>query len=384
MVLLVTTLLMVFNLKNRGGTSLSCRLILFLLVLTPGSGCRQGVYRVSNLPTDCLAPLPNNPETLNLAGLADASVSREIIQIGDVLELTMLADYAKLTTTTTPVRVADDGTIVVPLVGKVSVAGLEAKQAEQAIAAESISRGLFRNPCFTLTMKQCRTNKITVVGAVNKPGPVELPRASSSLLSALVAADGLSKDADEEVEIRRTDARAVANQPQGDALYAPDAAGNQVLLASRQQQQQPAAPAVLRINLNSAALGAEKLPELCDGDVVYVAKRMPKPVYVIGLVRKPGEFPYPVNQELRVLDAIALAGGCSNPLAENVLVIRRPPGKLEPIRIAVSLQAAKQGQDNLALAPGDTVSVEQTPVTAVADMIQTFVRIGLGASMSLY
>jgi polysaccharide export outer membrane protein len=104
----------------------------------------------------------------------------------------------------------------------------------------------------------------------------------------------------------------------------------------------------------------------------------------MGLVRKPGEFAFPVNQEIRVLDAIALAGGCSNPLAEDVLVIRRPPGKAEPIRISVSLQAAKQGQDNVALAPGDTVSVEQTPITAVVDAIQTFVRVGLGASMSLY
>ncbi len=205
--LLVITLLMVINDMNRCGTSFSCRLIVFLLFLALGSGCSQGVYRVSNLPTDCLAPLPNNPETLNLAGLADAAVSREIIQIGDVLELTMVADYAKLTTTTTPVRVADDGTIVVPLVGKVAVAGLGSEQAEQAIAAESISRGVFRNPCITLTMKQCRTNKITVVGAVDKPGPVEIPRASSSLLSALVAAGGLSKEADAEVEIRRTDTR---------------------------------------------------------------------------------------------------------------------------------------------------------------------------------
>ena len=130
--------------------------------------------------------------------------------------------------------------------------------------------------------------------------------------------------------------------------------------------------------------GDEKLPDLRDGDVVYVAKRTPKPIYVIGLVRKPGEFPFPMNQEIRVLDAIALAGGCSNPVAEDVLVIRRPPGRAEPVRISVGLQAAKQGQDNVALAPGDTVSVEQTPATAVVDVIQTFIRFGFGASMSLF
>ena len=386
-VLLVDTLLMVITHLSQSETRFSCRLtmpILLLLILC--SGCNSGVYRVSNLPAECLAPSPVNLETINLAGLTETTVSSEIIQLGDVLEVTMVTNYENMTPTTTPVRVANDGTIAVPLVGKVGVAGLEVQQAEQVIAAESVSRGIFRNPCITLTMKQCRTNRITVVGAVDKPGTVDLPRASSSLLNALIAAGGLSKDADSEVEIRRTDARNLPpNQAQGGTLQAADRTGNNLLPASYQQEQTLAAPsAASKVNLKAVGAGTEKLPELHDGDVVYVAKRVPKPVYVIGLVRKPGEFPFPMNQEIRVLDAIALAGGCSNSLAENVLVIRRPPGKAEPIRIAVSLQAAKQGQDNVALAPGDTVSVEQTPVTAVVDCIQTFIRVGFGASMSLF
>jgi polysaccharide export outer membrane protein len=376
---------MIINYLTRCRTRFSCWLtVSILLFLAIGSGCNSA-YRVSNLPADCLAPSPVNTETINLAGLTDTTVSREIIQLGDILEITMVTDYSKLTTTSTPVRVTDDGTIAVPLVGKVSVVGLEIEQAEQVIAGESIMRGVFRNPCITATMKQCRTNRITVVGAVDKPGPVDLPRASSSLLSALIAAGGMNKEADTEIEIRRTDTRNMApNQAQAGMMQAADRNGNGLVLASHQQEQ-PAAPlTVLKVNLNAVAGGAERLPELRDGDIVYVAKRTPKPVYVMGLVRKPGEFAFPVNQEIRVLDAIALAGGCSNPLAEDVLVIRRPPGKAEPIRISVSLQAAKQGQDNVALAPGDTVSVEQTPITAVVDAIQTFVRVGLGASMSLY
>ena len=385
--LLMVTLLMVITYLPRSGTRFSYRLTVpILLILILCSGCNSGVYRVSNLPAECLAPSPVNPESIDLAGLTETTISREIIQLGDVLEVTMVNNYENMTPTTTPVRVANDGTIAVPLVGKVSVAGLEVQQAEQVIAAESVSRGIFRNPCITLTMKQCQTNRITVVGAVDKPGTVDLPRASSSLLSALVAAGGLSKDADSEVEIRRTDASNLPqNQVQGGTLQAADRTGNNLLPASYQQEQALAAPsAAIKVNLKTVGAGTEKLPELHDGDVVYVAKRTPKPVYVIGLVRKPGEFPFPMNQEIRILDAIALAGGCSNPLAENVLVIRRPPGKTEPIRIAVSLQAAKQGQDNVALAPGDTVSVEQTPATVVMDFIQNFIRVGFGASMSLF
>ena len=383
----MVTLLMVINHLTRCGTRCFCRLTVpVIIILAIGSGCNNGVYRVSNLPAECLAPSPVNAETINLAGLADAAVSSEIIQLGDVLEISMVTDYEKMASTSTPVRVANDGTIVVPLVGKVGVVGLKVEQAEQLIAAESIARGVYRNPCITLTMKQCRTNKITVVGAVDKPGTVDLPRASSSLLNALVAAGGLNKDADSEVEIRHTDAGNLPpNQLPAGNLQAADGIGKDLVPASYQQDQAASGPlSVIKVSLNSVAAGAEKLPDLRDGDVVYVAKRTPKPVYVIGLVRKPGEFPFPVNQEIRVLDAIALAGGCSNPLAEDVLVIRRPPGRVEPIRISIGLQAAKQGQDNVALAPGDTVSVEQTPATAVIDFIQNFIRVGFGASMTMF
>ena len=70
-------------------------------------------------------------------------------------------------------------------------------------------------------------------------------------------------------------------------------------------------------------------------------------------------------------------------MAEDVLVIRQMPGQKEPVRIAVSIQAAKNGRDNLALAPGDTVTVEQTPATVRSDVIRTFFRVAVGANVNL-
>ena len=180
-----------------------------------GSGCGGRVFQASKLPPEFIAPPPVDTETINLSGLADQSVSAEVIQPGDVLDVTVITDYAKLTTTTTPVRVADDGSILVPLVGRLSIAGMEIERAEQAINAESITRGVFRNPSITITMKQCRTRKVMVAGAVSKPGTYELPRGSTSLMAALLAAEGLSKEAGTEVEIRHTDSRQAmrAGQP---------------------------------------------------------------------------------------------------------------------------------------------------------------------------
>ena len=81
-----------------------------------------------------------------------------------------------------------------------------------------------------------------------------------------------------------------------------------------------------------------------------------------------------------MLDSLAMAGGCSSPVADKVLVIRHLPKRPEPIRIAVSIQSAKSGQDNIALAPGDTVMVEQTPETVVVDVIKNFLHFSFGTS----
>ncbi len=349
-----------------------------LAAICLSSGCSERVYRVANLPPEFYAPAPLDLEALNLSGLTDQSVSAEVIQPGDLLEISMVTDYTKLTTTSSPVRVADDGSIVVPLVGRISVGGLEVEKAEQFINSQSIVRGVFRTPCITVTMKQCHTSKVTVVGAVNKPGTVSLPRGSTSLMAALLAAGGLSKDAGTDVEIRHTDTRNLTRaMPPPNLPVGADGSAAQAAYAQAVSQ-------VTRVDLAGATAGAVKVPDLADGDVVHVSKRTLQPVQVIGLVQKPGQFPYPPDKELRVLDALALAGGCNNPVAEDILVIRHVATAAEPVRIKVSLQAAKNGRDNLLLAPGDTVSVEQTALTAVADTIRTFIRFSVGGTLSWF
>jgi len=354
-----------------------------LVVLPVAAGCAGGVYRVANLPKECMAPSSVNLEEINLSGLTDRSVSRDLIQRGDVVDVTMVTDFSRMTTTTTPLRVAEDSTVAIPLIGSVPVAGLELEQAEGLIAAESKARGIFRNPSVTVTMRQRRMNRVTVVGAVNQPGVYELARGSNSLLAGLLVAGGLSKEAGPEVEIRHTVVSGVApNGPQMMPRLAdqPPSAGQ---LASYQQSP-PAAIAAIQVNLVEASKAGRHTPELQDGDVVYVAKRSPKPIYVQGLVRKPGEFPLPVSQELRLLDALALAGGCSNPAAEKVLVIRQVPKRAEPVRIALNIESAKSGQDNLLLAAGDTVIVEQTAATVVVEAVQTFFRFGFSGAIPMF
>jgi polysaccharide export outer membrane protein len=355
---------------------LSSALAVMLAAVVALPGCAQRVYRADRLPVELTARLPVPIDTINLSGLADRPAQTEVICPGDVLEVSILTDYNKLTTTATPVRVAGDGTVEVPLVGRVQVAGQEVEQAEQTIIAESQVRGIFRNPCITLSMKQPRTNKITIVGAVNAPGVHDLPRRSSTLLAALVAAGGLSKEAGPDVEIRHS-------KPPSARPLGPGGSPEGALTAHEQPAGEPAGM-IVRVNLATAAQDRKAPYLLEDGDVVHVFKRELERIAVLGLVRKPGSFEFPANRPLRVLDAIALAEGTPNPVADKVVLIRRPAGKPEPVNIAVSIQKAKNGSENLELQPGDTVVVEQTPATVVVDIVQTFFRVGFSATFPTF
>jgi len=62
-------------------------------------------------------------------------------------------------------------------------------------------------------------------------------------------------------------------------------------------------------------------------------------------------------------------------------VIRHLNHRPEPIVIRASLSKAKQnGLENLRLMAGDTISIEQTPKTAIVDTIGKFFRLSFGVA----
>ena len=159
------------------------------LLVLGGAGCAGRRYAVRTLPAKYLAPHTEKVEEIGLKNLCVPPANSELIDLGDVLEVTIVTNFGDLNTTTTPARVEKDGNTNIPLIGRVAVAGLQLDEAEQVIAAEGRSRGIFQNPHVVVEMKRKYMNKITVIGAVESEGEYKLPRASSSLLGALVAAD---------------------------------------------------------------------------------------------------------------------------------------------------------------------------------------------------
>ncbi len=121
-----------------------------------------------------------------------------------------------------------------------------------------------------------------------------------------------------------------------------------------------------------------------EGDTILV-ERMAMPMFcVLGLVNRPGNFPYPPMEEYNVTQAIAFAGGL-NPIAEpHYVTIYRlaPDGSI----LRVPLQLIKRGEFTNALStpirPGDVVAVEHTLRTKMNTIINSLVRVNVGVYLA--
>ena len=127
---------------------------------------------------------------------------------------------------------------------------------------------------------------------------------------------------------------------------------------------------------------------LKDGDNVIV-ERLAQPLFsVVGLVTKPGNFPYPPNVQYNLMQAIAFAGGL-DPIAEPryaTIYRLKPDGSI----IHVTFKIIKVGNSsqltdalNTPIKPGDIISVEHTPRTRTNVFLDRIFRINLGTYYSL-
>ena len=362
----------------------------WLLSLALVTGCQStggDKYSFRDMPPELLAAKRENAQTLDLTRLARASANSDVIDRGDVVEVSIAAGLDEKDVVKIPVRVNDSGVATLPEIGQIRLAGLEMEAAEAAIVLACIDRQLYRNPNVTVTMKRQRMNRVTVTGAVQEPGTYELPRGRSDLLAAIVAAGNLAKDAGTNIEIRKP---VVPGETRSDRIAADGQSNINTVGLNDGSSEISSTGAVtgggfqsVRVDLVSAIKSGTESYSIPDGTVINVEKRDPEPLHVMGLVRKPDRYEFPIAEDVRVTDAIALAGGMTTPVADKVFVIRRKANSSETAVIQVSLRQAKRNSAaNLRLAPGDVVSAEQTPATVVMEALNV-IRFGIGASLPL-
>jgi protein involved in polysaccharide export with SLBB domain len=99
-------------------------------------------------------------------------------------------------------RIASDGTIDFPFVGRLEVAGLRPGQVQQLLAAR-LRDGYLVSPQVTVMVKEWNSRRISVLGQVNKPGKVDyFPR--MTIMDAIAAAGGFTPvAAQNSVKLRR-------------------------------------------------------------------------------------------------------------------------------------------------------------------------------------
>lgn len=188
---------------------------------------------------------------------------------GDVLRITVYGQPDL----TTEARVGENGRITFPLIGDVQMAGSTPTQGETEIAKRLAKGGFIIDPYVTVNVVQYRSQQVSVLGRVNRPGKYTLEKISR-VTDALALASGIVVDGADVVTLVRTrDGKTEYREIDVNGLFQP---------------------------------GGEKANLLVqDGDILNVARQ---PVfYIYGEVQRPGAFRLEPN--MSVVQALSLGGG---------------------------------------------------------------------------
>ncbi len=225
------------------------------------------------------------------------------------------------------VRVTDDGSITMPLLGRLAVVGLSKTELEQLIARLLEARYV-RDPQVTVFVKEYESKKVAVSGAVKKPGTYEM-LGEKTLLEMISIAGGLDKDLGNEIFIFRAAVDGTTER--------------------------------LPVDLDRLVYDADPAMNLVlePGDIVYVPTVEKVRIFVSGAVKTPNLFEVPRSQPVTVLKAITLAGGTTDRAAERRVQIIRTDADGQRVTLQVDLRKIKRGKaedpilyrDDLVLVP---------------------------------
>ncbi len=256
--------------------------------------------------------LPKSP----LANLKEYTIGPQ-----DVLQIEVW-DHPDLTREAT---VSLKNTISFPLIGEIIVKGLTSEQL-QKIIRNNLADGYLVNPQVTVTVKAYNSQKIYVLGEVDKPGYYPFSKVTS-MVELISMAGGLTRDAGQEAFIIRPQEKL----PQEDRrVFEKKWAGNlnAVIEATSLPEENLLNSQVITISLNDFNQGINLNFELQNMDTLYIPKA--KFFYVIGEVKSPGRFK--LEKEMNVLQAISMAGGLTKKANEKKpKIIRTIEGKEQKI-----------------------------------------------------
>jgi polysaccharide export outer membrane protein len=244
---------------------------------------------------------------LLFGGIPSALGQDYVVGESDVLAVTVY-DNDDLNTVA---RVSSEGAIIMPLIGRIEVAGLKVSAVVNQITA-MYADGYLVDPQVTVFVQEHRSSKATVLGEVNQPGLHEL-QGHISFLEVISKAGGFTQQA-----------------------------GN-VATVKRQKSTDGAVTDVITIDLKKLVEQGDLSLDvpINNGDRIYVKKA---PVfYVSGQVRNPNA--YKLEQGTTIIKAITLAGGFTDRAAPTKVKIVRKVKDREEVSEQVKMDVLVQPDD---------------------------------------
>ena len=201
---------------------------------------------------------------------------------------------------TTEGQINADGTLEIPLIGSTKIAGRAPGDAAKFIAATYQNGNYLKNAQVNLQVTQYRSQVVSVLGKVNRPGKLILEGATS-LTEAIAWAGGIADSGSERLILVRSNAN------------------------GRQEHQEYDLQKLLNREADTS-----NVVWLQAGDTIYVP--VAGKFYVSGEVRLSGV--YPLDRPLNVMQAVGVAGGPTARASDRSVKLYRkqPDGSVKESR----------------------------------------------------
>jgi polysaccharide export outer membrane protein len=246
---------------------------------------------------------------------------------GDVLDIAVF-EVEELSKTA---AVGAAGRISLPMLGDVPVAGLTTRSIETDLEGRYAGKYL-NDPQISVSVKEFRSQPVSLIGAVDKPGVYQL-QGSRRLIEVLAMAGGFAPDVGDVITISRHGEDAgktpdflTANLPES---LANDLGVEPALASGTGSEIEVSVRELLRMSGGDA-----HNPFIEPHDVIRVSKA--GLIYVMGAVEKPGGFPIKDQETLTVLRAVSLASGTARHASpQKARLIRGVDGAKQEITVRI-------------------------------------------------
>jgi polysaccharide biosynthesis/export protein len=168
----------------------------------PHSGPAQAAAGQSGAAQSAAAPAGASQDPIEKVAQTYTAMSdpkSKAYKIGplDVLDITVF----KVPDLTKTVQVSEAGTINFPLVGEIKAGGRSARELEQELT-RLLGAKYLQNPQITVFVKEYNSQRVTITGAVKKPGVVPMV-GGMTLLQAIAQSGGLEDTAESTAVVMR-------------------------------------------------------------------------------------------------------------------------------------------------------------------------------------